>query len=126
MLSKFRKGRKGFTLIELMIVVAIIGILAAIAIPQYANLRKKGMHASAKSALGNLARAQDMYYNREVERGNPGTYAGAIADVISWFTPEEGVTVTILAADSDSWSATAKHSGAPEIFTYDYSGGGLQ
>ncbi len=48
------KMQKGFTLIELMIVVAIIGILAAIAIPQFSEYTKKGEDKAAQSDLRNL------------------------------------------------------------------------
>jgi len=57
-----RKRSKGFTLIELMIVVAIIAILAAIAIPQYKKFQAKAKAAEAKTNLGAIASCEEAYH----------------------------------------------------------------
>ena len=64
MLTRIRKklNNKGFTLIELMIVIAIIGILAAIAIPQFAAYRTKSYNAAGQADLRNVKTNLEAYY----------------------------------------------------------------
>jgi type IV pilus assembly protein PilA len=75
MLSKMTKKNEGFTLIELMIVIAIIGILAAIAIPQFSAYRVRSFNAAANADLRNAATAQEAYYV------DNGTYTNATTDL---------------------------------------------
>src|ERR1700752_185788 len=70
------KGKKsGFTLIELMIVVAIIGILAAIAIPKFAELICKSGEGASRGNLGSLRFALSIYYG-DMEGQYPNSLAG--------------------------------------------------
>jgi prepilin-type N-terminal cleavage/methylation domain-containing protein len=57
-----KSNQKGFTLIELMIVVAIIGILAAIAIPQFAKYRARAQNTAALSDARNIRTDFEGYY----------------------------------------------------------------
>ena len=59
---KKHRNQKGFTLIELMIVIAIIGILAAIAIPQFASYRATSYNTASVSDIRNLRTDLEAYY----------------------------------------------------------------
>jgi type IV pilus assembly protein PilA len=79
MLSKLRskKGKKGFTLIELMIVVAIIGILAAIAIPNFLRFQAKSKQSEAKGNLGGIFTAEIAWQGEHNFFGNFSNIAWA-------------------------------------------------
>ncbi len=78
MLRKLRahtgEGQRGFSLIELLIVILIIGVLAAIALPAFLGQRSKGQDSSAKSAARNLVSAVESFY------ATNKTYVGAASD----------------------------------------------
>lgn len=73
---------KGFSLIELLIVILILGILAAVAIPNYLGTQKKAARAEAKSNLESLALALEQYYAVNNIYGDDGNYT--FQDVGQW------------------------------------------
>ena len=80
------KFKKGFTLIEMMIVVAILGIISAIALPSYTEYVRKGKRADAKVELLRIAQLQESYfvqnlsYAKDLTTGTGGLGLGATVE----------------------------------------------
>lgn len=106
---------KGFSLIELLVVVAIIGLLAAIAIPQFLAYRAHAVDSQMKSDLKNAALAMDSYFAENK------VYPTSVAAIVSvGFNQTQGVALTIAVPTPSSFTITAtKPSGTQPNFTFD-------
>ena len=118
MLIKIGKRDEGFTLIELMIVIAIIGILAAIAIPQFSAYRKRSYNSAAQSDVRNIATTQEAYYVDESRYGND--YSALTGSSYGYFQ-SNNVTVGTTGSQSN-YTVTGYHSSGDK--TYSLSGPG--
>jgi prepilin-type N-terminal cleavage/methylation domain-containing protein len=107
------QNRKGFTLIEVVVVTVVIGVLAAVAVPRLAGSKDKAYVAAMKADLHTIA-----IYEEQFAAENHGQYFGGTATPdtpLNGFTPSKDVTVTlvafnILGSQLADWTATVKHS----------------
>jgi type IV pilus assembly protein PilE len=107
-----KRDAKGITLIELLIVIAIVGILASIAIPIYSSYMQRARRADAKTALEQLRAAQEM------RRAEYGSYSNVLVNLqTSWGGPATTVgdyTIS-LAATATTFTGTATPNTARQL-----------
>lgn len=121
--------KKGFTLIELMIVIAIIGILAAVAIPMYTDYTKKARTSEVPGILKELVKAQ-LAHREDPSFNQFATSLGAVdsATVLNWklssgsgagkfytFDPKAGTVNDCTPAVASTAIANAHHNAGVEV-----------
>ena len=93
------KGEKGFTLVELMVVVIILGILATLSIPLYSGYVKRGKVSEALLAISDIKQGVMVYYHKY----NAFTAAGSVAEISNTYG---------IAVDDTKWSYNVAATGA--------------
>lgn len=112
------KWNRGFTLVEMLIVVAVIGVLMSIALPSYNDYMMKGKMAEAMTVLSDLQAREEAYYtdNRAYAALTPRT------GQVTYFTTTSCATTTVGGLANQGYTCTATSSTLGYSYTVDQTG----
>lgn len=96
------RNKSGFTLVELLTVILIIGLLAVIALPRFVNTREKAYYSAMRSDLRNLATAEEDYFAETL------TYTSN-TNLLASYRTSKRILVTVPEATDKGWRAMATH-----------------
>ncbi len=112
-MKRFARNEKGFTLIELILVIVILGILAAVAIPRFIDLQSDARLSVVKGVGGALAGAITMLHAQYLIGGTTYTVAGVIGSIdsanldgLTHAGVTNVITVTVEGATGSTWAYT--------------------
>jgi len=101
-----RSNRPGFTFIELLTVMVVIGLLSAIGVPRIRNMKERSYQATLRNDLGAVRTAQEMYFAENM------TYSTTVSSLELRLSTN--VTVEIESSDPlKGWKASARHAWLP-------------
>ena len=118
-MERISEDDRGFTLVGLLVVVSVMGVLVAIAVPQIAAYRQEGYNSRAVSDIRGLASARESFMALN------GKYAGDVKSLIG-FSSSTGVTIVTPGYGRKSFAAKATHGSGNRVFYWDSANGGLE